>query len=431
MRGRARGRRHARRPARPAGARRPGSARLGAAARAARSGRRCVACARRSLRPRAQAAIAEAGGAVAAGAFDAATRCGALQAAAGAGRPDVLEALLAAGAPVDAPDGNGLTALQARGAGGAGAPGFVVAVMVAFNVRAPACLRLAGLRGAESCAARARALAPGPCGSRAGRAGAPGRPGYPRARPRCICPGLPSRGHTCRAPRRADAGALRARAGGPQVRAVRRGGRAAARRRQGPGRRRTRRAGGRRPGPGPRQGPRRAAAAPGRPRGARCSRGCGGRRRWRARRARRGRPAARCAGQPCGAREGLLCSGCAAPRAALSLHAATVSRTMQHYHWLHCMPATAAACGRCGQGWQELGARCSLHPTAELCCAPQAAGAQQQPLPATGQLAATAQPLPDVTGTGRESGCIPSAGAAPTGWQLHAPSGQRRGSSCT
>lgn len=140
MRGRARGRRHARRPARPAGARRPGSARLGAAARAARSGRRCVAWAGRSLRLRAQAAIAEAGGAVAAGAFDAATRCGALQAAAGAGRPDVLEALLAAGAPVDAPDGNGLTALQARGAGGARAPGLLSqSWSLSTFVRPPVC----------------------------------------------------------------------------------------------------------------------------------------------------------------------------------------------------------------------------------------------------------------------------------------------------
>ena len=47
-----------------------------------------------------------------AGAFSVDTRRGPLHAAAGAGQVAALEALLAAGAPVDGPDGNNLTALQ-------------------------------------------------------------------------------------------------------------------------------------------------------------------------------------------------------------------------------------------------------------------------------------------------------------------------------
>jgi len=134
------------------------------------------------LRLRAQAAIAEAGGAVAAGAFDAATRCGALQAAAGAGRPAALEALLAAGAPVDAPDGNGLTALQARGAGGAGPPGLL-SWSWSLSWSCARSLSAAGMPGGvlENSAVRGRALTPGPCSSRAGRAGAPHRPGWRHA----------------------------------------------------------------------------------------------------------------------------------------------------------------------------------------------------------------------------------------------------------
>ena len=59
-----------------------------------------------------QAAVDAAGEVVRAGVYDAETCRGVLHSAAGGGQIAALELLLAAGAPVDAKDGNGLTALQ-------------------------------------------------------------------------------------------------------------------------------------------------------------------------------------------------------------------------------------------------------------------------------------------------------------------------------
>ena len=59
-----------------------------------------------------QAAIDAAGAVVRDGVYDAETCRGVLHSAAGGGHVAALELLLAAGAPVDAKDGNGLTALQ-------------------------------------------------------------------------------------------------------------------------------------------------------------------------------------------------------------------------------------------------------------------------------------------------------------------------------
>lgn len=59
-----------------------------------------------------QAAIDAAGAVVRDGVYDAETCRGVLHSAAGGGQIAALELLLAAGAPVDAKDGNGLTALQ-------------------------------------------------------------------------------------------------------------------------------------------------------------------------------------------------------------------------------------------------------------------------------------------------------------------------------
>lgn len=59
-----------------------------------------------------QAAVDAAGAVVRDGVYDAETCRGVLHSAAGGGQIAALELLLAAGAPVDAKDGSGLTALQ-------------------------------------------------------------------------------------------------------------------------------------------------------------------------------------------------------------------------------------------------------------------------------------------------------------------------------